>query len=251
MAKIGDGDAKYTYSGKELDDTNLYYFGARYYDAEVGRFISEDPAKDGLNWYLYCLNNPLKLVDPTGYKSETYTRGEIEVTRDSKTYFDKDTGLKITSVTEAGYFKDEEAFNRTETYYFNAKGKLDHLSSTTTINDNPAGYQYACFLNRQDNLHSWVFDAGISLAIDKTERVGIGALYDLGKRLSWDGQPKYQQGDTIEYTRTYAQNWTEYGIWQERIKNDKLDRDKPNWGKITLINEISDSINNKIFGEKQ
>lgn len=73
MAKIGDGEAKYTYNGKELDDTNLYYFGARYYDAEVGRFISEDPAKDGLNWYGYCNNNPLKFVDPTGLETKIPT----------------------------------------------------------------------------------------------------------------------------------------------------------------------------------
>jgi RHS repeat-associated protein len=64
LAKIGSGEAKYTYSGKELDgETNLYYFNARYYDAEIGRFISVDPAKDGLNWYVYCNNNPLSFKD--------------------------------------------------------------------------------------------------------------------------------------------------------------------------------------------
>ncbi|NLC52965.1 MAG: hypothetical protein GX770_03250, partial [Firmicutes bacterium] len=44
LAKLGSGEAKYTYGGKELDnETNLYYFNARWYDAELGRFISEDP----------------------------------------------------------------------------------------------------------------------------------------------------------------------------------------------------------------
>jgi len=41
-------------------------FGARYDDPEVGRFTSSDPAKDGLNWYIYCANNPLICVDPDG-----------------------------------------------------------------------------------------------------------------------------------------------------------------------------------------
>jgi hypothetical protein len=33
---------------------------------EEGRFTSEDPARDGLNWYIYCYNNPLAFVDPSG-----------------------------------------------------------------------------------------------------------------------------------------------------------------------------------------
>src|SRR5690554_2541927 len=66
--------AKFT--GKDLDeDTGLYYFNARWYDSEVGRFISEDPAKDGVNWYTYAANNPLIYVDPTGMI--TYTDDEL------------------------------------------------------------------------------------------------------------------------------------------------------------------------------
>ncbi|MCL6588975.1 MAG: FG-GAP-like repeat-containing protein [Firmicutes bacterium] len=56
----------YKFTGKEKDGSGLYYFGARFYDPEIGRFISQDPAKDGLNWYSYCNNNPLKYVDPDG-----------------------------------------------------------------------------------------------------------------------------------------------------------------------------------------
>lgn len=68
--------AKYSWSGKELDeDINLYYFNARFYDAVTGRFINADPAQDGLNWYVYANNNPLNRVDPTGlsdiYASDT------------------------------------------------------------------------------------------------------------------------------------------------------------------------------------
>jgi uncharacterized protein RhaS with RHS repeats len=47
----------------------LYYFNARWYDPELGRFITEDPIKDGLNWFAYVNNNPLRYVDPTGLMS--------------------------------------------------------------------------------------------------------------------------------------------------------------------------------------
>ncbi len=47
-------------------DYGLKHLGARYYDPTTGRFLSRDPIKDGRNWYVYCDNNPLTRVDPTG-----------------------------------------------------------------------------------------------------------------------------------------------------------------------------------------
>jgi RHS repeat-associated protein len=55
-----------------LDSSGLYYYNARYYDPSIGRFISPDtvvpsPASpQSLNRYSYCLNNPLKYIDPSG-----------------------------------------------------------------------------------------------------------------------------------------------------------------------------------------
>ncbi|MGD9153955.1 MAG: RHS repeat-associated core domain-containing protein, partial [Bacillota bacterium] len=58
---------KHRFTGKETDaSSGLIYFGARFYDPEVGRFISVDPAKQELNWYAYCGDNPVKYVDPDG-----------------------------------------------------------------------------------------------------------------------------------------------------------------------------------------
>jgi len=55
------------YTGKKIDpDTGLYYFNARWYDPELGRFITEDPVKDGVNWFSYANQNPLRYLDPTG-----------------------------------------------------------------------------------------------------------------------------------------------------------------------------------------
>ena len=55
------------YTGKKLDiPTRLYYFNQRYYDPEIGRFVNEDPAGQGMNHYAYCGNNPLMYTDPDG-----------------------------------------------------------------------------------------------------------------------------------------------------------------------------------------
>ena len=55
------------------DEAGLYYLNTRWYDPEVGRFISPDSVNyldpetlNGLNLYAYCLNNPVMYVDPTG-----------------------------------------------------------------------------------------------------------------------------------------------------------------------------------------
>ncbi|MBL8065432.1 MAG: RHS repeat-associated core domain-containing protein [Chthonomonadaceae bacterium] len=48
------------------DDTGLELLGNRYYDASIGRFLSRDPIKDGPNWYVYCLNDPVDQCDPDG-----------------------------------------------------------------------------------------------------------------------------------------------------------------------------------------
>ena len=60
------------YNQKEKDDTGLLYYGARYYNAELGRFITADTVKGTMtdlqsqNLYVYVQNNPMKYVDPTG-----------------------------------------------------------------------------------------------------------------------------------------------------------------------------------------
>ncbi|UUM22277.1 RHS repeat-associated core domain-containing protein [Mycoavidus sp. SF9855] len=60
------------YSGKERDATGLYYYGYRYYQPWVGRWLSADPAGtvDGLNLFLMVRNNPITLYDPVGLNGE-------------------------------------------------------------------------------------------------------------------------------------------------------------------------------------
>lgn len=55
------------YAGEYTDEeSGLIYLRARYYDPGLGRFISEDPIRDGMNWYAYCGNNPIAFIDPNG-----------------------------------------------------------------------------------------------------------------------------------------------------------------------------------------
>ena len=57
------------FTAREYDqESGLYFYRARYYDPQVGRFISRDPIglMGGLNLYAYARNNPVMRVDPRG-----------------------------------------------------------------------------------------------------------------------------------------------------------------------------------------
>jgi RHS repeat-associated protein len=67
----------YQFTGQKLDTgTGLYYYGARYYDPVVGRFISADTVVPGagnpqaLNRYAYTMNNPVRYTDPSGHMAD-------------------------------------------------------------------------------------------------------------------------------------------------------------------------------------
>ena len=47
-------------------ETGNYFLRFRYYAPSTARFISEDPATAGLNWYVYCNNSPVAFIDPWG-----------------------------------------------------------------------------------------------------------------------------------------------------------------------------------------
>ncbi|MCI8403853.1 MAG: hypothetical protein HFE49_03020 [Clostridia bacterium] len=59
----------FRYCGEYYDNENgLTYLRNRYYDSNTGRFLSEDPIKDGMNWYSYCGGDPVMLVDCEGLR---------------------------------------------------------------------------------------------------------------------------------------------------------------------------------------
>ena len=63
----GSDPDPFGYCGEYYDsESGNIYLRARYYNSTTGRFISEDPAKDGVNWYVYCSGNPVMFTDPLG-----------------------------------------------------------------------------------------------------------------------------------------------------------------------------------------
>ncbi|MEO6687855.1 MAG: RHS repeat-associated core domain-containing protein [Dokdonella sp.] len=76
LESSGSDDNPYRYAGERVDpDTGLTYLRARWYDSQVGRFISgdklggQDKVPVSLNAYLYGNANPVSYVDPSGFQA--------------------------------------------------------------------------------------------------------------------------------------------------------------------------------------
>jgi|GEM_PF-5929227 len=89
---------KYLYNGKELQDEfglDWYDYGARFYDAQIGRWHVGDPSSEryvSLSPYNYVINNPLSLVDLNGEDPIDPRTGKpfyINLWRDGVSYYDE------------------------------------------------------------------------------------------------------------------------------------------------------------------
>lgn len=136
-----------SYTGKEFDsDIGLYYHNARWYDPDLGRFITEDPARDGVNWFAYCNENPIRYIDPDGRVvscDENTDQSKVEASINSYSYyqykFNEDGLLEKTDGVNNSGSKDyssavDSLINRTETISI---GLYD--DSNIASNNNPYG----------------------------------------------------------------------------------------------------------------
>jgi RHS repeat-associated protein len=62
------------------DESGLIYMRARYYEPETGRFVNQDPGRDGKNWFIYSDNNPVNRIDAEG--TEAFWTGLISIVID-------------------------------------------------------------------------------------------------------------------------------------------------------------------------
>jgi RHS repeat-associated protein len=92
----------FRFTGREYDsETGLYYYRAKYYDPELGRFISEDPIglEGGINLYAYVGNNPVNNRDPSGLYQQAADGDTIPIPLEGLVVTGKRQGGDVTVIT--------------------------------------------------------------------------------------------------------------------------------------------------------
>ena len=147
------------FTGKEHDfESGNGYFSARYYASSTGRFLSPDPGwplaidpsnPQSLNLYSYALNNPSKLVDPSGMILCNYGP-----TQDSADYEDAESADECTN-NGGSLVVDKESVTATATAT-SAPSLTPSSSGTSTIPNTPNTPNKYCLAPGYGNARNFV-----------------------------------------------------------------------------------------------
>lgn len=120
----------HAFSAKERDtETGLSYFGARYYSSELSIWLSVDPMSGkypSLSPYVYCADNPMKLVDPNGEYPIKVSGGTMMFY--SKTSVGAGVGYSVSGNYYSGRAYDKSGvtrFSATSSNYFTNQNLKD------------------------------------------------------------------------------------------------------------------------------
>jgi RHS repeat-associated protein len=123
------------FQGRRYDEeTNLYYYRARYYDPIMGRFLQTDPMgyKDSMNMYQAFNQNPMNFVDPFGLSSNV-TRGEIlaALLNEYATDIVSDNNYDLNNVEDVWHLKNALSFYAAGFKEMGVSALLDEYKSYT------------------------------------------------------------------------------------------------------------------------
>ncbi|MFH1506649.1 MAG: RHS repeat-associated core domain-containing protein, partial [archaeon] len=186
---LGASSERFGFTGKE-DEGKLMYYGARYYDADTGRFTQADLIKDGRNWYGYAYNNPLIYVDPTGLEGEEAYRYSSNP-EDNNFYTAPELEVEAWPIFEETWY-GQSALEQWVDFYDNRHGDTPPIELQTDAFEHYTGQQSMAREGKQNIgfLAGIALDTGEDLTIAATgydwhgdqmdRRWGFGGLVFLG-----------------------------------------------------------------------
>lgn len=152
-------DLRFGYTGRELASEagdGLYYNRRRFYDATVGRFITQDPSgfnAGDVNLYRYVSNSPLIFTDPTGFVQESVIGADalfaMGLDQEMVELFLEAQADQMTEISD--YYAEQLALENSSLYRLQGSGSIlansffgtDSLGLTDSTQYQSAGFDAA------------------------------------------------------------------------------------------------------------
>ncbi len=178
----------YMFTGRRFDiETGLYYYRARYYNPHIGRFMQTDPVgyDAGINWYLYCGNNPVAFVDPSGLYSTTSTFALYKIFWDVYDFCDVDVNDSMDSAIATGLVW-------LDVLVLGENGRMDVFDldyAWDIINPDPNAGSPGVMGDEEfwGNVHEGVGFAFGLLGVDETSAENIFWVWEATEAVIWPG----------------------------------------------------------------